>query len=43
VAVAEYLRGAIVEISKDCDSKKNKETKQARIYDYITVESSAER
>jgi hypothetical protein len=34
--VAQYLRGAIIEISKSSDSKKNRETKQARIYDYIT-------
>ena len=34
--VAEYLRGAIIEISKSSESKKNQETKQARIYHYIT-------
>lgn len=36
VEVAEYLRNAIIEISKSCQSKKDQETKQARIYDFIT-------
>jgi hypothetical protein len=36
VEVAQYLRGAIIEMSKSSDSKKNQETKQARIYDYVT-------
>lgn len=36
VEVAQYLRAAIIEISRSSDSRKNQETKQARIYDYIT-------
>jgi hypothetical protein len=36
VEVAEYLRGAIIEICKSSESKKNQETKQAKVYDYIT-------
>jgi hypothetical protein len=41
VEVAQYLRCAIIEMSKiemskSSDSKKNQETKQARIYDYVT-------
>jgi hypothetical protein len=36
IEVAEYLRGAIIEISRNTESKKSQETKQARIYDYIT-------
>jgi hypothetical protein len=36
VEVAEYLRNAIIEISKSCESKKHQDTKQARVYDYIT-------
>jgi hypothetical protein len=36
IEVAEYLRGAIIEISRNSESKKSQETKQARIYDYIT-------
>lgn len=34
--IAEYLRGAIIEISRNSESKKSQETKQARIYDYLT-------
>ncbi len=33
--LAEFLRNAIIEICKISGSKKNIETKQARIYDYI--------
>lgn len=36
VEVAEHLRNAIIEISKSFESKKDQETKQARIYDFIT-------
>jgi len=36
VEIAVYLRNAIMEISKSTESKKDLETKQARIYDYIT-------
>lgn len=34
-AVAEFLRLTIIEISKSSDSRKNQDTKQARVYDYI--------
>jgi hypothetical protein len=36
VDIAVYLRNAIIEIAKNTESKKDQETKQARIYDYIT-------
>jgi hypothetical protein len=36
VDIALYLRNAIMEIAKNTESKKDRETKQARIYDYIT-------
>jgi hypothetical protein len=36
VDVAGHLRNAILEISKISESKKDQETKQARIYNYIT-------
>lgn len=36
VEVAEHLRNAIIEISKSFERKKDQETKQARIYDFIT-------
>ena len=34
--VLDYTTAAIIEISKSSDSRKNQETRQARIYDYIT-------
>ena len=36
VDIAGYLRNVIMEIAKNSESKKDQETKQARIYDYIT-------
>jgi hypothetical protein len=36
VDIAVYLRNAIMEIAKNTESKKDQETKQARMYDYIT-------
>jgi hypothetical protein len=36
VEIAGYLRNAIIEISKSTESKRDLETKQARVYDYIT-------
>jgi hypothetical protein len=36
VEVAEYLRNAIIEISKSSERKKDQDKKQARVYDYIT-------
>jgi hypothetical protein len=36
VEVAGYLRNTIIQISKSFESKKDQETKQARIYEFIT-------
>jgi hypothetical protein len=36
VEIAEQIRTAIIEICKNSESKKDQETKQARIYSYIT-------
>lgn len=36
IEVAKHLRDAIIEISKSFECKKDQETKQARIYDFIT-------
>jgi hypothetical protein len=36
IEVAAYLRDAVIEISKSSENKNNQETKQTRIYDYIT-------
>ena len=36
VEIAEQIRNAIIEICKNSESKKDQETKQSRIYSYIT-------